>query len=289
MHIHKIKFIILPVIFMLLFSGCTRPVFENHAIPDSYKENRLIVHYIDVGQGDSILIQVNSKNILIDSGPYENRNNVVKYLKEQQIKTLDFVIATHPHEDHIGGMAAVINNFKVSSFYAPKVTTNTETFENMVSALKKHNLNITVAKPGLNLDLGNNTTCQFIAPIKNYYTDLNNYSAVLRLTYKDNSFLFMGDAQKLSEEQILNKGFNVSCDVLKVGHHGSSTSTSEVFLSKASPKIAIISCGKNNVYGHPHSETLEKLKSKKITVYRTDKDGTVIISSDGKNISKYNP
>lgn len=287
--INKVKSLIIPLIFIFIFTGCSLPVFHNNAIPDSYKNNRLIVHYIDVGQGDSILIQVNSKNVLIDAGPYENKNNMVRYLKEQKIKTLDYVIETHPHEDHIGGMSSVINNFRITSFYAPKVTANSNSFENMVASLKKKNLKINVVRPGIRLDLGKNTTCEFIAPVKNYYNDLNNYSAIIRLTYGNNSFLFMGDAQKLSEQQILSKGYNVNCDVLKVGHHGSSSSTSEDFLDKASPQIAIISCGKNNVYGHPHSETIQKLKSKNITVYRTDKDGNIIISSDGNKIDRYIP
>lgn len=284
--IHKIRLFIAPVIFIIILSGCASlPVFQNRAIPDSYKKNRFIVHYIDVGQGDSILIQVNSKNMLIDAGPGES--NLVKYLKEQQIKTLDYVVETHPHEDHIGNMVDVINDFNVSAFYAPKVTTSSKAFENMVTALKKHNLRINVVKPGIRLNLGNNITCEFLAPVKNSYTDLNNYSAVIKITYGNTSFLFMGDAQKLSEQQILNKGYNVRCDVLKVGHHGSSSSTSKDFLNNASPEIAIISCGKNNVYGHPHSETLQELKSKNITIYRTDKDGTIIISSDGKAIERY--
>lgn len=287
--INRIKFLIISLILIFIFIGCSLPVFKNNAIPDSYKKNRLIVHYIDVGQGDSILIQVNSKNILIDAGPYENKNNVVKYLKKQKIKILDYVIETHPHEDHIGGMSSVINNFRITSFYAPKVTANSDAFKNMVTSLKKKNLKINVVRPGIRLDLGKNTTCEFIAPVKNYYNDLNNYSAVIRLTYGNNSFLFMGDAQKLSEQQILSKGYNINCDVLKVGHHGSSSSTSEDFLDKASPQIAIISCGKNNVYGHPHSETLQELKSKNITVYRTDKDGNIIISSDGNKIDRYIP
>lgn len=283
----NIKFsILLLVLLSFVFCGCTNGIsVSSENITDSKK---LVIHYIDVGQGDCELIQINNKNLLIDAGTTESTNTVIDYLKKQGITKLDYVIATHPHEDHIGGMAKVIKSFDIGSFYAPAITTNTKTFENMVSALKKKNMKIQTAKSGVSLDLGINTECIFLAPVSKKYTDndLNLYSAVVKITYGTTKFLFTGDAQKLNEKEMTDKNFDISADVLKVGHHGSHTSTSTEFLNKVSPKIAIISCGVNNDYGHPHKETLDSLKKAKCTIYRTDKDGTIIIESDGKNIAK---
>lgn len=246
----------------------------------------LKVHYIDVGQGDSILIQVNNKNILIDAGTGESTPKLISYLKNQNIKGFDYVIATHPHEDHIGGMADVIKDFNVSKFYMPKKVADTKVFLNMVKALKSKNIKANVAKSGVNLSIGPDASLKMLAPNGSNYESLNNYSAVLMLTYKSKKFLFMGDAEKLSENEILDSGSDVACDVLKVGHHGSNSSTSKEFLDKVTPKIAIISCGKNNDYGHPHKATLTNLKKHNVKIYRTDIDGTIIIKSDGNEIYK---
>lgn len=246
----------------------------------------LVVHYIDVGQGDSILIQINDKNILIDGGPTSNSNKLVKYLKSENANTFDYVIATHPHEDHIGGLTKVIKDFDIKQFWAPKVTDNTSYFNSMVNALRAKNLKINVTKAGTNLDLGENINCEMLAPNSSNYQDLNNYSVVLKITYGKTSFLFMGDAEKLSEQEIIKNNFDLHCDVLKVGHHGSSSSTSKEFLEKASPAYAVISCGLYNEYGHPHKETLDSLKEKGVKVYRTDLQKNIIFTSDGKTITK---
>jgi len=246
----------------------------------------MLIHYINVGQADSILIQVNNKNLLIDAGNYEDRAKVVTYLQKHGVKKLQYIIATHPHEDHIGGMSLVIKKFEVGQLYAPKKTNNTKAFEEMVTALKSKKLKINEAKHGISLDLGLNTSCEIIAPNSNKYDDTNNYSAIIRLTYGSTSFLFMGDAQKVSEREIIKSGANISCDVLKIGHHGSSSSSSKEFLDLASPKLAIISCGRNNSYGHPHKQTLDSLKQKNVLIYRTDLNGTILIQSDGTIIKK---
>lgn len=239
-----------------------------------------------MGQADSILIQVNNKNLLIDAGNYEDGNKVVTYLKKQGVKKLDYIIATHPHEDHIGGMSFIIKKFDIGQFYAPKKTNTTKTFEQMVSALKNKNIKINQAKNGVSLNLGSNTRCEILAPNSNNYDNLNNYSAVIKLSYGSTNFLFMGDAEKISEREIIESGANISCDVIKVGHHGSSSSSSIEFLDLVSPKLAIISCGKNNDYGHPHKQTLDNLKQKNIIIYRTDLNGTIILQSDGNKIKK---
>lgn len=271
------------VVFSLI--GCT-----SSKTTDSSKytnsENTMKVSYIDVGQGDSILVQVNGKNLLIDAGPNDSTDKLMSYLNKQNIKKLDFIVATHPHEDHIGAMDTVIKKYNIGEFYAPKKMTTTKTFENMITALKSKNIKINTAAAGVSLDLGKNVRCEMISPNGKDYENLNNYSAAIKITYGNSKFLFMGDAEKLSEKEILNKNYDISSDVLKLGHHGSSSSSSKAFLDKVSPKIAIISCGKNNDYGHPHKETLEEMKKRNIQVYRTDIDGSIVLISDGKKISK---
>lgn len=279
----KLKILSIIMLLVLLLTSCNSPPASS---TNSDSSNILKVHYIDVGQGDSILIQLDGKNMLIDAGTNESTGKLLSYLKNQNIKKLDYVIATHPHEDHIGGMAEVIKSFDIGAFYAPKKVANTRTFEDMVNALKKKNLKINTAKEGVVINFDSNTNCVMLAPNSDNYEDVNNYSAVIKLTYKNTKFLFTGDAQKLSEKEMVDNGLDLSCDVLKVGHHGSSTSSSAAFLDKSSPKVAVISCGKNNDYGHPHKQTITALNKKNIKIYRTDVDGTVLIESDGKNIVK---
>jgi len=275
--------IMLALIFIFTLIGCK----SSNATTPAYNKSNLIVHYIDVGQADSILIQINNKNLLIDGGNKDDGDKIIKYLKGQGVTKLDYVIATHPHEDHIGGMASIIKKFDLGKFYAPKKLNSTDVFKNMVLALKNKNLQIIEAKAGASLNLGKNVNCEILAPNSSDYGDnLNNYSVVVKLTYGDTKFLFTGDAQKQSEKEMLKKGYDLSSDVLKVGHHGSVSSSSKEFLDKVQPKIAIISCGKDNDYGHPHKETIDELKKRKIKIYRTDKDGTIVFESDGKNITK---
>ena len=277
-----LRYILLLIALIITLSGCS-PVDINN--DNNTKDNSLLlVHYIDVGQADSILIQVNDKNMLIDAGNKGDVDAVVSYLQKQGVKKLDYVVATHPHEDHIGSMADIIKRFPITEFYAPKKTSTTKTFENMINAL--NGKKIITAKAGVKLNLGDNTTAEFLAPNIDKYEEINDYSAVLKLTYGDNKFIFMGDAEKLSEGEILSSSADVSVDVIKVGHHGSSTSSSKEFLDKVSPKTAIISVGKNNDYGHPHKEILAEFKKRSYTVYRTDIDGTIVLQSDGKNIKK---
>lgn len=281
MNYFKRYFSIFLIILLCIFTyaGC-KNVKPASIVPPS--KDKLLVHFIDVGQGDSILIQANNKNLLIDAGP--KNKDVTSYLKKCGIKTLDYVIATHPHEDHIGGMSSVIDSFNIGSFYAPKKIANSNSFKNMVVALNKKKLQIAPAKAGEKLDIAKNIICTIIAPNNNSYKEVNNYSAILKLTYGNTSFLFTGDAEALSEEEILKKGFNIKADVLKIGHHGSNSSTSANFLNEVNPKVAIISCGKGNDYGHPHKETLSKLKNNNTMLYRTDLDGTIILESNGNKI-----
>jgi beta-lactamase superfamily II metal-dependent hydrolase len=181
-------------------------------------------------------------------------------------------------------MDDVIKAFDIGTFYAPKVTTTTKTFENMVKALKAKDLKMTVPKVGEEITI-DNATLTFLAPNNDKYDEINNYSIVVKLKYGNNSFIFMGDAQDISESEILKKQLDVRADILKVGHHGSHSSTTKEFLDSVNPKYAVISCGKANGFGHPHKETLSKLNGKNINVFRTDLNGTVIAESDGKEVS----
>jgi competence protein ComEC len=249
-------------------------------------ENKMVTHFIDVGQGDCILIQVNNKNLLIDSGPSDSKAKMIRYLKNNNITKLDYVIATHPDEDHIGGMASVIKTFKVDKFYAPKVTSSTVAFEEMIRALRLKNLKINIAYANITLDLGPDTICVMLSPNKSEYKDTNGYSCAIKVSYKNSTYLFTGDLEALNEAELLNKGYDLSADVLKVAHHGSKSSTTEGFLNAVYPQIAILSCGLYNTYGHPHKQTLDKLQKINSTVYRTDKDKTIILVSDGTTIKK---
>lgn len=245
----------------------------------------LAVSYIDVGQADSILITTpDNKVMLIDAGNAADSDTVANYLKSRGISKIDVLIGTHPHEDHVGGMTTVVNNFDIEKIYMPKVTTTTQAFENLITAISDKGLSVTEPVPGTTFSLGD---AQFtiLAPNNSSYEDLNNYSVVLRMTYGSNSFLFTGDAEGLSENEMLAGGYTLSADVLKVGHHGSNSSTSTAFLNAVNPKYAVISVGKGNDYGHPAQTTIDKLNSKGIKVFRTDLSGTIIASSDGYNIT----
>lgn len=244
----------------------------------------LKVHFIDVGQADSILIQQGSKFMLIDAGNNGDGKLVKNYLLQQGVKSLDYVIGTHPHEDHSGGLDYIINDFKIGKIYLPKATSTTKAFGDVVVAIKNKGMKVALPIPGESFNLGS-AKCTILAPNNSKYKDLNNYSVVVKLEFGSNSFLLTGDAEDISESEILSSGFNVKADVLKVGHHGSHSSTTVEFLSKVNPKYAVISCETDNDYGHPSKETMDKLKNKKITVYRTDELGTIIATSNGKTIT----
>lgn len=244
----------------------------------------LKIYFIDVGQADCILLEQNGKFMLIDAGNNDDGELVVNYLKEKGVQKLDYVIGTHAHEDHIGGMDNVINNFNQDKILFPKTTSTTKTFEDFVLAVKNKNKKLYAPQGGEKFTFAN-STFEVLAPNSANYEDANNYSIVIKLTYKENSFLFTGDAEKISEDEILNKGYDLKCNLIKIGHHGSSSSTSDKFLKAVSPDYAVICVGKDNSYNHPKKSVMDRLKKNEIKVYRTDEQGSITVISDGKNIT----
>lgn len=244
------------------------------------QQGELQVYFLDVGQADSILIKSNNEYMLIDGGNNNDGPLLVKYFQSLGIKEFKYIVGTHPHEDHIGGLDDVIKNFTIDNIYIPDAMTTTKTFEDLLDSIDEKNLTYKVPKINSTFPLGN-------ANLKVIYTgtdtsDLNNTSIVLKLTYQDISILLTGDATSETEKKILNKGINST--VLKVGHHGSKYSSTESFLKKVNPKYAIISVGKNNIYNHPATITINKLEKLNTQIYRTDQDGTILLETNGHNI-----
>ena len=277
------------ILILFLLAGCSLTI-ETQAGPPISEESFLKVHFIDVGQGDATLIQQinqdNTYNMLIDAGNNGDGEYLVEYLKDQGVKTLDYIIGTHPHSDHIGGLDDVIKGFQVGAIIMPKVMANTRTFEEVMEAVSNKGLSITSPVPGTSYPLGE-AEFTILAPNSDDYASLNDYSIANRIVFGSNSFIFTGDAEALSEEEILNN-FNkrdLASDVFKLAHHGSSTSNTEDFLEAINPSYGIISCGQDNSYGHPHREIMAQLKARNILVFRTDLHGTIVINSDGKDIS----
>ncbi len=243
-------------------------------------DGELTVHFIDVGQGDCSLILSGDTAILIDTGEKENGESICSYLKENNVPDIDCLLLTHPHSDHMGAASYVIDNTDVKQIVIPKVTDDltptTKFYEKFLKSVQAKNLKITAAKPGMKIDAGAGEL-EIISPVKDY-KDMNNYSAAAILTHGDNSFLFTGDIEKKAEKDILKEGSLKDIDVLKVPHHGSSSSCSDDFLDTVQPDYAVIMCdGKS--YGHPHEETVNKLSEYTDKIYRTDMDGNIIMDS----------
>jgi competence protein ComEC len=251
----------------------------------------LRVDFLDVGQGDSILIRTpNASWVLIDAGSGHDGATVVAYLKAQGVKTLAAIVCTHPHEDHIGGMKTVIEQFAVTSVYMPKASTTTQAFENLLLAIQAKGLTIRTAQAGVDISVDTSTTMRFLSPVRSSYENLNDYSAVMKVTRGSVSFLLMGDASSDIESDLQSSSAVITANVitanvLKAGHHGSATSSSASFLLGVQPKYAVIQVGSDNSYGHPTTEALSRLSAAGAAIYRTDLDGTVSFTTDGTTLS----
>lgn len=241
----------------------------------------LNIYFIDVGQADACLLEYDGHFMLIDAGNNSDETSIVKFLDVHGVKTLDYVIGTHPHADHIGGMDAVIKNFDIEKIFMPKVQADTQTFEDVLIAMEQKGLSVNTPIAG-NEFLFNGIQIQILAPVKNY-EDINNNSIVLKLTYGDISCLFTGDIEADAETDILHES-DISADIIKLAHHGSDTSSTTTFMKAVNPQFAIISVGENNTYGHPNEMVLNQLTNQGIQSYRTDKSGTIKITTNGETI-----
>lgn len=263
-------------------------VFQLYSPEDTVEEERkslddIYVHFLDVGQGDCIFIELpNHKTMLIDAGEDEYADKIGTYIFNQGYDTLDYVVATHNHSDHIGGMPAVLNNFVVKNIYTSSGTASYYTYNDFSTAAQRSGAVLHMVSAGCVIANETDLLIEVVAPKVINDDEPNNNSIVIKLTYGDNRFLFTGDAEKAEEDSIWT---NIKCDVLKIGHHGSNSSTSANFLKKTEPTHAVISCGMHNSYGHPTDAVLKRLADRNIKTYRTDLQGTIVMTSDGKTIT----
>lgn len=293
--------VLLIAVFMLLCS-CAKPSANNEKeirssstpiatpsaqtdMPTHVSGDRLISHFIDVGQGDCEFIELpNGKCMLIDAGERNCAEAVISYINKLKYKKLDYVVVTHAHSDHMGGMNEVIRSFDVGRIFMPKAGNNTLSYEKLLQAVSDKGLKIKAAKAGVTVCSDEGLLVELIAPVRDY-DDLNNTSAVVKITFGDNVFLYMGDAESESESDITA---DVSCDVCKVGHHGSNSSSTADFVSRTHAKYAVISVGADNSYGHPKEKVIKRWESFGAQILRTDILGTIVITGDGKAVSVSN-
>ena len=280
---NKRKFIALIIVAIV---GVISYFFQNNesGTEDRHlSEEKMSVHFIDVGQGDCSLIELpDGKAMLVDAGETEEGQNITRYLKSCGVGKIDFLVGTHPHSDHIGGLEEVINNFEVSNIYMPRKSHNSVTFKNLLNCIKENGLTVKSPMAGEILYENNGVKIKVLSPMESHYDDLNNYSIVLEIIYGNKSFLLTGDA----ENQILNKiAISGKADVLKVSHHGSYSANGERFYNRIMPEYAVISVGNSNRYGHPHRKTISILKERNIKFFRTDNDGTIVFETDGNEIN----
>lgn len=269
----------------------SQPVSDGNVVQNVEGEAK--IWYLDVGQADSMLLQLPNGNdwdyVLIDAGTGQTEEALVSWLQEQGVTDITAVIATHPHEDHIGGMDAVLEAIPVESLYMPEVkeslTPTTRCYEQMLDAAEAQQVQAVKGQSGVTVYEEDGVKLELVGPEpQKEYDDLNEYSLVAKLTVGGKSFLFTGDSSEQAEADMIEAGEDLKADVLKIGHHGSSTATTKAFLQAVNPQVAVISCGKDNSYGHPHEETMQRLQEKAMTIYRTDEDGTILATCDGTSI-----
>lgn len=278
-----------------LLGGTSPEGVQSVPLPADAQNGQLLeVYYLDVGQGDSQLVRIPGEggyfNVLIDTGEYQYADGLTDYLKDLGVQRIDALVCSHPHTDHMGCMARIVQRFEVDALYMPRLpddkTPTTAAYEALVDAAYEKGLAIIPLHEDAAIESPAGSLFQVMSPtVDADWEEANNYSAVVRLVYGETSFLFTGDAEEESEEIILEDGYLVESDVLKCGHHGSSSSTSDPFLLEVHPQYAVISCAQDNRYGHPHRETLQKLNAANVEIFRTDQDRTVLAQSDGEKIT----
>lgn len=265
------------LLILLLLAGCGVP------IPETPADGALTVRFLDVGQADSILLECGGEFLLIDGGNVADSDLVVAALERYGVETLAAVVCTHPHEDHVGGLPGVLAVYPTETVYAPTTTYSSRCFDDFLYYVDQQRLTVTIPAPGDRFSLGD-ALVTVLGPVK-AYPDPNDTSIVLRVDYGDTRFLFTGDMEQTAEADLLDSGADLRADVLKAGHHGSSTSTGYRFLYAVEPEYAVISVGEGNPYGHPHWETISRLHDAEIPIYRTDHLGTITAVSDGYDIT----
>ena len=267
--------VIILSIALFVFTGCNRA------------SDVLSIHMIEVGQGESILIITpNNKTILVDAGETPQGKKVKSYLLKHRINKINLLIGTHPHTDHIGGLSEIVNNFEIEKIMMPQKPHTSATFEKLLTTIESKGLTISPPQPNDIIEFDKDIKLHFLGPIKDYGENLNLWSIVFRLDYKNKSFLFTGDMEREAEMDLMdtyNKN-NLSANVLKVGHQGSNASTTQQFIDYVGPEVALISLGSNNPYNHPHKEVITRLEESDVLIYRTDLQQTVVIFSDGESI-----
>ena len=281
----NIRVSILLLVVALLLSACSH--FQGGKTSDapvgSDVELGFTVYFIDVGQADSALVVCDGKTMLIDGGNVADSSLIYSFLEKHGITHLDYIVVSHPHEDHVGGVAGALNFATVGVAFSPVTSYDSRAFGNFIKYLDEQSVSVTVPRHGDSFKLGS-ANVQIIGPI-NISGDYNNMSMVLKITYGDTSFLFTGDTERGGEQAILDAGYDISATVLKVGHHGSDTSTTYPFLREIMPQYAVITCGERNSYGHPHENTLSRLRDADVIVFRTDMQGTIVCTSDGSAVT----
>lgn len=249
----------------------------------SSERELMIVNYFDVGQGDCEFVELpGGKCMLIDSGENEYADKVIGEIEDLGYNTIDFLVVTHPHSDHMGAMDEIIEYFDIGDIYMPEVSADTRTYEDLIETISDKGERINYTKAGRTIYQTESVDIKILSPCSNSYDDLNNYSAVIKVTYDDASFLFTGDAERPVENDMLEACYDeLDSDVLKVGHHGSEYSSSADFIDAVTPELAVIECGRDNSYGHPHSSTVDRFAESEVKLYRTDELGNIKIATDG--------
>ncbi len=256
---------------------------DDESVPSN---SSIEIHFFDVGEGDSTLVACDGKVMLIDGGNPGSSRFLYSYLKQHEINHLDYVICSHAHEDHVGGLAGALNYATVGTVYAPVKEYDTRAFKSFVKYVEQHGNIITIPKAGDIFSLGN-AKVEIIGPVDMSLAENNenNSSIVVHIIFGETSFLIMGDAEAEEEASILNAGYNVKSTVLRVGHHGSNTSTSDDFIKEVAPEYCVISVGSDNQYGHPHDEVINRISSYGAIIYRTDLNGEIHCVSDGRTVT----